>query len=154
MRFTCGSGVYQAERKSSLGYAYQRRAKNVHTSLRFAILSEISFQSGPIATQRSKDGKMSIIPSTTVAKPGPSRVSGISPTNKRESVHLGSECICWNRGSFEMFMRSSIMFVVLKWIPSCRNLTQWTEIGMREATVIRKRVTSLFDYRSYSILFV
>ena len=29
--FTCGSGVYQAERKSSLGYAYQRRAKNVHT---------------------------------------------------------------------------------------------------------------------------
>ena len=40
------------------------------------------------------------------------------------SGHLGSERISPNWGSSEMHLKSSMMFVVLKWISRLRNLTQ------------------------------
>jgi len=69
-----------------------------------------------LATPRQirRDGKISSIPPITVSKPGSSRASGIRKTSKHKSVHLGSERNSWNRGSSEMFLRSSRIFVVLK----------------------------------------
>ena len=123
------------EAEPKLGYTHQQHAGNIHTLRSFAILPE-TLSHPPSLPQSSRDGKMSINPFTTTSKPGPSRVSGIWPTDKCGSMHLGSGCSSLSRGSSETFLKSSMMFVVLKWISSRRSSMQWTEIGRRQATVV------------------
>ena len=70
----------------------------------------------PGAAKPLRFGKIFFIPSATVPTSDSLRVSGIFSACKYWSGHLGSEGKSWNRGSAEMFLRSSTMFVVLKWI--------------------------------------
>jgi len=94
------------------------------TPRKFAISSEILSQLRSRPSQSTRDGNISTIPFATVSEPDSSRLSGISPTPRRTSGHLGSERSCWNRGSSKMFLKSSTIFVVLKWIFSFPNLLQ------------------------------
>ena len=141
--------MYQAKRKPSLNSTHRQCAGNIHISRSFAILPEISPHPS-LHPQHVRDGKMSIDPFTTTSKPGSSSVSGIWPTDKRGSMHLGSECSFRSLGSSETFLKSLMMFAVLKWIASCCNLMQWTEIGRRQATVVAQVFSGHGDPRKRS----
>lgn len=120
-RVTCDSGMDQVKGKANV--ILTGNAPGVSTFLKSYNPLDISRQM--LMTPKSnRFGKIPLIPSTTVLASDILRVSSMSSTSKHETLHFGSERNSRNWGSTRIFLKSSTIFVVLKWIDKCPNLRQ------------------------------